>query len=403
MMHISRLLSWFCGSRLSLWLAPILLIIGLFTLNNALAKEFFLPAPTDVDDAPLVIYSATDYQHLHPLLSAFQRRHPSVSIRFVDLNSSALYKRFLAEAPHSPADLLLSSAMDLQLKLVNDGYAQPHHSELSLSLPSQSHWRHQLFAFTLEPIVTVFNTQLLGSHPLPHSRQQLLSLLRSDPTRFADNIITYDIAASGVGYLLASQDSQQGLMYGRLLEAFGNLGVQLDDSSNDMLDRLAKGEVAVGYNILGSYVTAALARYPHLSAMAPDDYTLMLMRLALIPNTAPQPTIAGHLLDFILSEQGQALLTNGGLQPLLETELTSHLAPDLKLELKSNLQPELKPELKQRLKQESGELKLAIQAQGPVTLIPLTTALLPPLDPMVKQSFINTWASSINSALTTGP
>lgn len=387
MMHLSRLLSGVGGLGRSLWLAPTLLITWLLTVHTAHAKEFLLPAPAGKGQAPLVIYSATDYQHLHPLLSEFQRQHPSVGIRFVDLNSSALYRRFLREAPHSPADLLLSSAMDLQLKLVNDGYAQPHHSELSLSLPSQSHWRHQLFAFTLEPIVTVFNTQLLGSHPLPHSRQQLLSLLRSDPSRFANNIITYDIAASGVGYLLASQDSQQGLMYGRLLEAFGNLGVQLDDSSNDMLDRLAKGEIAVGYNILGSYVTAALARYPQLSAIAPDDYTLMLMRLALIPNTASQPIIAGDLLDFILSKQGQALLANGGLQPLLETELASQLAADLKLT--STPKP--------------SELKLAIQAQGPITLIPLTPALLPPLDPMVKQRFINTWASSISSSLTAKP
>lgn len=389
MMYVSRLLSWMGGSGPALFMLPILLIILLLTVNTAHTKEFLLPAPAGKNDAPLVIYSATDYQHLQPLLSEFQRQHPSVSIRFIDLNSSALYQRFLEEAPHSPADLLLSSAMDLQLKLVNDGYAQSHHSELSLSLPSQSHWRHQLFAFTLEPIVTVFNTQLLGPHELPHSRQELLSLLRRDPARFTNNIITYDIAASGVGYLLASQDSQQGLMYGRLLEAFGNLGVQLDDSSNDMLDRLAKGEAAVGYNILGSYAAPALARYPQLTAIAPDDYTLMLMRLALIPNTAPQPNLAGELLDFILSDQGQILLASSGLPPVLEP--VSESEPELGSELKPKLEPKL------------GELKLAIQAQGPVTLIPLTPALLPPLDPLVKQRVINTWASSIATTVDAKP
>lgn len=350
--------------RLLLYLSLSLLLS--LALPVYATKEFLQPALINSTTPPLVIYSATDYHHLQPLLSQFQQQHPTVSIRFVDFNSEVLYNRFLQEAPHSPADILLSSAMDLQLKLVNDGYAQAHRSERSSSLPNQTHWRHELFAFTFEPILTVFNKELIGAHRLPSSRQQLLSLLRRDPARFTDNIITYDIAASGVGYLLASQDSQQGLMYGRLLEAFGSLGVKLDNSSNDMLEQLAKGEAAVGYNLLGSYVDSALARYPQLAAMAPDDYTLMLMRLALIPKTAPQPAIAGALLDFMLSAPGQDLLAKGGLQPAL--------GPD------------------------SDQLRRAFQAQGPLTLIPLTPALLPPLDSLGKQRFIDTWFSSLNAA-----
>ena len=337
----------------------------LLTVPTQATETFLKPAAAPMQQQ-LVIYSATDYRYLQPLLQHFQQRHPQLGIRFVDLNSQELYQRFLQESPHSPADLLLSSAMDLQLKLVNDGYARPYRSAQTLSLPSQVHWRHELFAFTFEPILTVFNRERLGPHPLPHSRQQLLTLLRQDPDRFANSIITYDIAASGVGYLLASQDSQQGLMYGRLLEAFGSLRVQLDDSSNDMLDRIAKGEVAIGYNLLGSYVASALPRYPQLVAMAPDDYTLMLMRLALIPKTAAHAPLAGEFIDLMLSAQGQTLLAQGGLHPVLE--------PD------------------------SGQLRPAIQAQGPVTLIPLTPALLPPQDPLVKQHFIDAWSNSIFSA-----
>lgn len=327
------------------------------------AQEEVLPPIATPLQQQLVIYSATDYRYLKPLLQHFQQRHPQLGIRFVDLNSEVLYTRFLQESPRSPADVLLSSAMDLQLKLVNDGHARPYRSARTLALPGQVHWRHELFAFTFEPILTVFNRERLGPHPPPHSRQQLLALLRQDPDRFAKQIITYDIATSGVGYLLASQDSQQGLMYGRLLEAFGSLGLQLDDSSNSMLDKLARGEASIGYNLLGSYVASALSRYPQLVAMAPDDYTLMLMRLALIPKTTPHPELAGELIDLMLSAPGQALLAQTGLHPVLE--------PD------------------------SEQLRFAIQAQGPVTQIPLSPALLPPQDPLVKQHFIDAWSDSI--------
>ncbi|MBM7455357.1 ABC-type Fe3+ transport system substrate-binding protein [Oceanisphaera litoralis] len=342
-------------------LAPVFSLL-LLVLPVQAAQEFLLPASAG-PERKLVIYSATDYLHLEPLLQHFQQEHPRLSIRLLDLNTQELHDRFLTEGPDSPADLLISSAMDLQLKLVNDGHARPWRSNQTLALPAEAHWRHELFAFTFEPVLTVFNRTLLGPHPVPRSRQELLTLLRRDPARFAGRIATYDIVSSGVGYLLASQDSQQGLMYGRLLEAFGSLAVHLDDTSNGMLESLARGNMVIGYNLLGSYVSSALARYPQLEALAPEDYTLMLMRLALIPNSAPHPTAAGELIDFMLSARGQALLAQSGLHPLLE--------PD------------------------SDQLRLAVQAQGPITLIPLTPALLPLQDRLARKHFIDTWTHSI--------
>ncbi|MFH7585339.1 ABC transporter substrate-binding protein [Oceanimonas smirnovii] len=308
----------------------------------------------------LVIYSATDYQHMAPLLHAFQQRQPYVAIRFEDFNSQALYQRFLEEGKTSPADLLLSSAMDLQLKLVNDGHARPWHSERTKALPDGTHWRHELFAVTVEPVVMVLNRKLLGEHDLPQSRQELLALLRQDPDRFRQRIRTYDITQSGVGYLLATQDSQQGESYGRLLEAFGGLSVHLSESSNDMLDELANGDAILGYNLLGSYVAAAVAKHPQLAVVAPRDYSLMLMRLALIPRHAQHTELAGELLDFMLSPSGQAALAEGGLLPLL--------TPDY---------------------------GLTITPQGPVTPIPLSPALLPALDPLDKQGFVRSWINSL--------
>lgn len=340
-------------------------VLSLLLLPVQAAQEFLLPAQAG-SQQQLVIYSATDYRHLRSLLQDFQQEHPRLSIRLVDLNTLELHERFLNEGQDSPADLLISSAMDLQLKLVNDGHARPYRSNQTLALPAEAHWRHELFAFTFEPVLTVFNRTLLGPHPLPSSRQELLTLLRQDPARFAGRIATYDIASSGVGYLLASQDSQQGLMYGRLLEAFGSLSVHLDDTSNGMLESLARGKMAIGYNLLGSYVSSALASYPQLEALAPDDYTLMLMRLALIPKTAPHPTTAGKLIDFMLSARGQTLLAQNGLHPVLK--------PD------------------------SDQLRLAVQALGPITLIPLTPALLPLQDRLARKHFIDTWTRSITAA-----
>ncbi len=49
-------------------------------------------------------------------------------------------------------DLIMSSAMDLQMKLVNDGFAKPIDILEEVDVPAWSHWQDKLFGFSLEPI-----------------------------------------------------------------------------------------------------------------------------------------------------------------------------------------------------------------------------------------------------------
>ena len=74
----------------------------------------------------LTIYSSTDDMAFRPVLDDFRKFHPGIRIDYVELGTQELNSRFLAEsAKDDPrADLLLSSAMDLQAKLVNDGFAR---------------------------------------------------------------------------------------------------------------------------------------------------------------------------------------------------------------------------------------------------------------------------------------
>ena len=85
----------------------------------------------------VVIYAATDERAWHAVAARFTRLYPGVRVEYHDMNSVELYRRFLAEQKEgSRADVLWSSAMDLQVKLVNDGHAQPHRSAETAALPS---------------------------------------------------------------------------------------------------------------------------------------------------------------------------------------------------------------------------------------------------------------------------
>ncbi len=84
------------------------------------------------------VYGNADTVAMRPLIAAFRRAYPGVAVRYDDLQSSTIYDRVVAEArAHTAsADLVWSSALDLQAKLINDGYAQSYLSPEKPALPS---------------------------------------------------------------------------------------------------------------------------------------------------------------------------------------------------------------------------------------------------------------------------
>ncbi len=259
----------------------------------------------------LYINSTLDMSSFRPILERFVERNPDVRIGYVDINTLELYYSTVADAAKPTASLILSSAMDLQLKLVNDGFTRSYQSEEVGRLPNRAKWRDEVFAFSYEPVVMMVNKNAFVDVEIPQDRQGLLSYIRQNDEQVSGRMGTYDIRTSGVGYLLASQDARQAdATWGRMLEAFGSHGVRTYCCSSSIIDDVASGELVVGYNLLGSYAAQRAAEDPNLEMIIPKDYTLMLMRTAVIPKNAVNVQDAGRFLDFLLSDEGQALMTS---------------------------------------------------------------------------------------------
>jgi len=258
----------------------------------------------------ITVYSTTDTAVFRPLIEDFERSHPDTSIRYEELDAKELYDRFLREAAEGKprADLLLSSAMDLQVKLVNDGYAERHESENASKLPSWARWRNEAFGVTFEPAVMVFNSQLMRGRRIPQSRAELLEALNRDATFWRGRIGTYDISQSSVGYLLASQDARQSSEFSALVQAFCALDIQTHNNTARLLDQLERGELAMGYNLLGSYASGRVGDGAPLTIVYPRDYTLVISRTAILARNAPHRENAHRLLEYLLSLRGQRIL-----------------------------------------------------------------------------------------------
>ena len=245
----------------------------------------------------LRIISTADIGFFAPMVSSYLEANPETEIEYVVVSSTELMRALQIE--NETFDLAISSAMDLQTKLANDGMAQRHSSSATQSLPDWAVWNDMLFAFTQEPAAIVISKVGFSDLPVPKDRHDLIDLLRQHPEVFRGRVGTYDVRSSGLGYLFATQDTRASETYWRLTEVMGALDVQLYCCSSDMIDAVAKGELLIAYNVLGSYALNREAQ-DAFSIVLPTDFTTVMLRTVLIPTTASSPGLARDFIDHLL-------------------------------------------------------------------------------------------------------
>lgn len=270
-----------------------------------------------VREGVVVIRATTDEAEASALLAGFRRRFPGVAVAYTKMNSSRLYDEFLAEAGSGggTADLLWSSAMDLQIKLVNDGYAERHVSRETEGWPAWAVWRNEAYGITAEPIAIAYNRTLLPEARVPRSHADFLRSLTLHPEDWQGKVATYDPERSGVGFLVLTQNLEVTPRTWDTVRAMGQIGVKLFTATATMLDRLSAGDAVLAYDVLGSYARERAKHDPALGVVLPSDYTLVTSRIALIPKAARHKAAARLFLDYLLSREGQALLAARSVTP----------------------------------------------------------------------------------------
>ncbi|ANP35906.1 ABC transporter substrate-binding protein [Phaeobacter gallaeciensis] len=249
----------------------------------------------------LRVLSTTDMDVLAPLVESFLADRPGTAIEYTTVSSAVLMEVVTTgSGPQARFDIAVSSAMDLQTKLANDGYTRHHRSAATDGMPDWANWRDHVFAFSQEPASLLLSRAAFNGLELPRTRQDLIRLLRQHPDRFRGRIGTYDIATSGLGYLFATQDARTSDSYWRLMEIFGGLEVRLYCCSGQMIRDVARGDLAIAYNVLGSYALARTDLTDSIVIIDPQDYTNMMLRTAVILENAQQPDLAGAFVDHLL-------------------------------------------------------------------------------------------------------
>jgi len=126
-----------------------LALLAVLVATPALAQPTLFPA-RDGNPTPrtVPVYSSLDAPLAGPMIEAFQANYLAIAVSYEDLQTADIYDRIVKEtdAGGVTADFAFSSSMDLQMKLANDGYAQPAHVALAASWPRWANWRDTAYA-----------------------------------------------------------------------------------------------------------------------------------------------------------------------------------------------------------------------------------------------------------------
>lgn len=287
-----------------------LALAAFLAATAASAETTYFPPLGGEATGTVVVYSSLDTPLAKAMIPGFQRANPGIAVRYEELLTADIYDRIVAEtdAGRPTGDIAFSSAMDLQVKLANDGYAQESLLPMSLRWPRWANWRNTAYALTFEPAVFVYHKPSFAGSAPPSTRGEFVDFLEQGGDVVHGRVATYDIERSGVGFMFMARDQEQFADIWSLVRAFGAAGGKVYSTSSAILERVADGRFLLGYNILGSYAADWASRNPDLGIVMPRDYTIVMSRIGLVPAAAASPELGRRYLDYFMSVEGQTVL-----------------------------------------------------------------------------------------------
>lgn len=263
----------------------------------------------------VTVYANTEQFAVDAILKDFQAAYPKIQVDYLELKAADLYNRVSSEAAAGAlkADLVWSSAMDLQFKLVDEGVAAPYASVEKAGVPGWSVWQDKIYGVTFEPVVIIYNKQFVPPEDVPHTRADFVKLMMTKSAQYAGKITSYDIERSGLGFFVASHDARNGNALWDVVRGFGATKAKFYVATGTMLEKVSSGEHVMAYNVIGPYALLRSKQDKNIGVVVPEDYTVVLSRSALIPAAAPHPKAARVFLDYLLSKRGQDVIANKAL------------------------------------------------------------------------------------------
>jgi iron(III) transport system substrate-binding protein len=272
----------------------------------------------------VTVYTSTDAAQGKGVLDAFRKAYPGIEIDWNDLGTNNSYNRTISEAAAGQvtADLVWTSAMDLQLNLVEKELTAPIDSPEAAAIPAWAKYKGHAFGTSIEPAAIIYNKTLFPADAVPKTRGDLIRVLQERKDALKGKTATFDPEKSGMGFLWATNDTTQTTTFWDLAKAFGATQGKTYSSSGQMREKVVSGEHTIAFNVIGSYAVEWAKRSPAIGVAFQSDYNAAFSRVVVMTKGAPHPNAARLLVDFMLSKAGQEAAAGSGM-PSVRTDVAA--------------------------------------------------------------------------------
>lgn len=267
----------------------------------------------------LVIYSNTSEENWAPIFRDFQKKFPWVEkVSANDLDSDEVFQRVLSEQStgSSPADLVVSNAAVAWADFAErEGTLMDYESPELSEVPEFGELLPNVYAMSTDPMTIAYNTELMAEAPTGIA--SLADIAEADPETYQEKITVRD-PESSFGFTVTHAFTEANDAGWDDLERLLPF-TRAETSSGTQMEKILAGEYLAGFFISGGPAFPVVADSQGLvDVVYPEDGTTVLPRGIGIAADAPHPATSKLFIDFLLSEEGQFAVAEGGLSSFRE-------------------------------------------------------------------------------------
>src|SRR4051794_22161306 len=264
-------------------------------------------------EGEVVFYSAMIVnQALRPVAEAFMKKYPFVKVNYWRAESAGIFTKLSAEERAGKVVADVVEGTGVGESVIQAGFAQPYVTPAIENVPERYRDPNGLWTPTRRSFFGVgYNTRLVAPGDAPKTYDDLL-----DP-RFKGRMAWHAGSASGADLFVTNLRMAWGdAKTADYLRPLGEQKVAALNgaSARGLVDRVIAGEMLLALNIFAHHPLISQAKgAPVSSAML--DPVASTVGTMIIPKGVPHPHAAMLLVDFVLSKEGQTILSQAGYFP----------------------------------------------------------------------------------------
>ena len=264
-------------------------------------------------EGEVVFYSAMIVnQALRPISEGFMKKYPFIKVNYWRSESAGIFTKLSAEmrAGKLVADVVEGTGVGESV--IQAGFAQAYDTPMMAEIPARYHDPNMLWTPTRRSFFGIgYNTKTTPASDVPKSYEDLL-----DP-RWKGRMAWHAGSASGADLFvtnlrMAWGEARAKAYLDHLAEQ--NIISLSGASARGLVDRVIAGELGLSLNIFAHHPLISAAKGAPVSSILLDPVASTIGTM-IVPKGVRHPHAAMLLVDYILSKEGQQILSEAGYFP----------------------------------------------------------------------------------------